>query len=402
MPASCEAQVALDGAHDVMRRRALPLEPESVGIADAPLRVLAQPLRARIASPRRDIAAMDGFALHDAALRAGRREFDVAGASYAGDPACGRLALGSAMRITTGAALPLEADRVVPFELVDEQGGTIHLREEITDARHVRVRATDFEAGEILLEPGALLDPPRLLVAAASDQPTMTVYRQPRISLIASGDELTPPGKTSGLAAGVPDSLSGPLILLAQQWGGVPIGRELLRDDIRAITEAARRATARSDVLLLVGGAASGGRDFARSALTPLGLDLLFAGVAIKPGKPVWYGRLGSTHVLGLPGNPVAAMLVARLFLAPLLCALGGRGFDTALEWRDAVLGGSLPPGGGRETFLFARRDGNRVVSIERQSASNQRSLAWAEQIIRRPAGAAALVPGTTVPVLDL
>jgi molybdopterin molybdotransferase len=402
MAAPCSAQMSLDEAHQLVRGRAQPLEVETVGMDHADERVLAQALHARLDSPRRDVAAMDGFALQDVAIREGRRVFDIVGATYAGDAAGEAIDRNTTYRVMTGANVPGAADRVIPFELVEERDGKIHLAEEISPSRHVRSRANDFRAGEILLEPGTLLDPPRMLVACASDQSTIPVYRRPRVSLIASGDELVTSGTATESPSKIPDSLTRPLLLFAGRWGAATDVSMLLGDDALAIGNAARAALAFSDILILVGGAASGARDLARPALASHGLELVFAGVAIKPGKPVWYGKLGSAHVLGLPGNPAAAMMVARLFLAPLICALGGRGFDAALNWRIAPLKRPLEANGPREMFLFARRDGEEVDIIDRQSASTQRSLAVADMIIRRPSGAAALERGVSVPVLDL
>lgn len=137
------------------------------------------------------------------------------------------------------------------------------------------------------------------------------------------------------------------------------------------------------DVLVLAGGAARGDRDFARVALTLLGLDMGFANVAMKPGKPVWYARIGERHVLGLPGNPTAAMTAARLFRAPLLRAAGGRDFDGALRWRDYQLVTDIDGPSPRERFLCARRVDLGIAAIERQSASDQARLAQADLLVR-------------------
>jgi len=398
---SCATGIALQEAHAILKARAEPLAGEMIPVRDAGFRILAEPVIARIDSPRGRVAAMDGFAVNDDAIQAGRRTFDVAGVSYAGQPAHGAIDPGSAVRIMTGALMPQAADRVIPFELTDERDGAMRIVGSVPDAVHVRAQGSDFSAGQLLLGAGLRLDPGRLVVAAGSDQPAVRVHRRPRLCVVTSGDELAPAGDAAFSDTRIPDSLTGPVMLLGQAWGAVPVGAVTVADDIAAIGKIAGPARLDSDVLVLAGGASQGDRDLARPALKALGLDLIFSGVAIRPGRPAWYGRLGATHVLGLPGNPSAAMIAARLFLAPLLCALEGRGFDAALEWRSLPLAAPVTDAGSLETLLCARRHGDCVRAITPQSASQQLPLAMTDMLIRRPAGAPALLAGTSVPVLE-
>jgi molybdopterin molybdotransferase len=229
----------------------------------------------------------------------------------------------------------------------------------------------------------------------------MHVYKRPRLRVITSGDELAPAGAAASTDRRIPDSLTLPLQLMAKQWGADTAGAALVSDDAEAIRTAVALACLDTDVLVIAGGASHGDRDLARPAVKMLGLELKFAGVAMKPGKPVWYGRLYGKHVLGLPGNPSAAMTVARLFLAPLLCALSGRGFDTALDWRELQLAAPVVVADAREMFLYARRTGNHADIIPRQTASAQLPLVSADMLVRRPAGGPALPADSLVPVLD-
>jgi molybdopterin molybdotransferase len=384
-----------------LRSQAEPLTSEEIPIRDAGFRVLAEAVRARVDSPREDVAAMDGFAVEDRAVQASRRDFRLVGASYPGDTAPHALAPETTVRIMTGAPMPRSKDRVIPFELTGERDGIIRIVGPVPTALHVRLKGSGFHAGQVLLDPGTLLDPPRLLVAAASDQPTIHVYKRPRLRIITSGDELARAGAVASTDRRIPDSLTLPLQLLAKQWGADPVGTVLVPDDVEAIRTAVALACLDTDVLVMAGGASHGDRDLARPALKMHGLELKFAGVAMKPGKPVWYGRLYGKHVLGLPGNPSAAMTVARLFLAPLLCALSGRGFDAALDWRELQLAAPAAAADAREMFLYARRSGNYVDIIPRQSASAQLPLASADMVVRRPAGGPALPANSLVPVLD-
>lgn len=397
----CVSGITLEEAHAILRNQAEPLAGETVAIRDAGFRVLAEPVIARIDSPRGRVAAMDGFAVSDDAVRAGRRVFEVAGVTYAGQPPHRSIGSEAAVRIMTGAFMPQAADRVIPFELTDERDGMMRVTGPMPEAAHVRARGSDFRAGQILLDAGSRLDPGKLLVAAGSDQPVVRVHRRPRLRVITSGDELVPAGEAAPDDTRIPDSLTGPVMLMGEAWGAVPAGGASVADDVEVIGEIARLARSDSDVLVLAGGASQGDRDLARPALEALGLDLIFSGVAIRPGRPAWYGRLGATHVLGLPGNPSAAMAVARLFLAPLLCALEGRGFDAALGWRKLPLAAPVPATGAMETLLYARRQDDCAEIIAPQSASAQRPIAAADMLVRRPADAPALLAGTPVPVLE-
>lgn len=395
----CAATLDFDAAQAILAAIATPLGAESVALAKAGRRVLAAPLHARVDVPARDLAAMDGFALRDADLAAGLRSFAVIGAAWPGTPWPGEVAGGQAVRIMTGAPMPSGADRVLMRECVTDRRDTIALEAPLPPKPHVRTRGSDTAAGAEVLPAGKLLDPRALVVAAAADADRVTVWRRPRVRVIATGDELVAPGAARE-SGGVPDSLSEAILLLARQWGAAPMGAEGVRDDAALLTAVAEAALESADVLVLCGGASRGDRDFAKAGLAPLGLQLAFADVAIKPGKPVWLGSVGKALVLGLPGNPTAAMTVARLFLAPLLTALGGRGVEPALRWQEASLIGEPPPTGDREAFLCAERVEGGVRVIARQAASDQCMLARADTLARfRPGERHA--PGTPVPVLS-
>jgi molybdopterin molybdotransferase len=396
---ACWAALDFDAAQAILAASAAPLGTERVRLGRAGRRVLAEPVLAAFDSPRGDAVAMDGVAVRERDLRDGQRRFRLVGAAYPGAPFGGEVAA-TAVRVTTGAALPQGADRVVPVELLTEQDGWVMLPPNLSDRRHVRPRASDFAAGTPVLAAGRMLDPRALVVAAAADAAQLTVWRRPRVHVIASGDELVAPGDAALSEGLVPDSLSEAIQLLVRQWGGQPGGTTRVRDDAAAITAAAEAALPECDVLVMAGGASRGERDLARSSLAPLGLATDFSGVAMKPGKPVWHGTVGTRHVLGLPGNPTAAMTVARLFLVPLLTALGGRGFGAGLDWQPAPLAASAEATGGRESFLCGARISNAVEILDRQSASAQAMLALADVLVRRPANSPALAQGAEVQTL--
>lgn len=395
----CGAALRFDAAQAILAAVARPLGTERVSLSRAGRRVLAEPVRAAMDIPARDLSAMDGFAVREADLAVGRRRFAVIGAAYPGVPFHGAIAPGEAVRIMTGALMPAGADRVLMRELVSAEASIATLDGAVPAKPHVRLRGSDTMAGAVVLPAGKLLDPRALVVAAAADAAELTVWRAPRVRVIATGDELVPAGEAQA-SDGIPDSLSEAVLLMARQWGARPLGAVQVRDDAALLAAAAEAALADADVLVLCGGASRGDRDFARSAILPLGLELLFADVAIKPGKPVWLGRIGTRLVLGLPGNPTAAMTVARLFLAPLLAGLGGRGVQAALRWESLPLTEDMEANGDREAFLCAERADAGVQVIAAQSASAQSMLARADMLVRRLPGDPALAVGSTVPFL--
>jgi molybdopterin molybdotransferase len=392
----CRATLGFDAAIAHMAAVATPLGQERVALADAAGRILARPVRAPLDSPRADLAAMDGYAVQGALAA----RLKVVGDSFPARPFRGAIGPSEAVRIFTGAPIPEGADRVVVQELAVRHGDDVAVP--AAEGRcHVRPRGSDFAAGQALLSSGRRLDARAMLVAAAADAATLTVWRQPRVFILATGDELSRPGLASGGMLSIPDSTSLAIASLATEWGATIASLTLVPDDRDMIEAQAQVAMAEADVLIVTGGASVGERDFSLGALGALGLDRVFAGVAIKPGKPVWYGRAGSTQVLGLPGNPTAALVTARLFLAPLLCLLSGRPTGAALDWRPAALGAPLGEAGNRESFLCGEWDGVAVRALDRQAASSQASLASANVLIRRGRDAPAEPAGAPAMILD-
>jgi molybdopterin molybdotransferase len=394
--APCRAALDFDTAITRMATVAAPLGQERVALADAAGRILAKPVLARLDSPRADLAAMDGYAVCGAQVA----RLKIVGDSFPARPFRGAIGPGEAVRIFTGAPMPDGADRVIVQELAVRHGDEVAIPA-AEGRRHVRPRGSDFAASQALLPVGRRLDARAMLVAAAADAATLTVWRQPRVFILATGDELSTPGLAGGGALSIPDSTSLAIAALAIEWGATISGMALVPDDIDTIEAQARTAMARADILVVTGGASVGDRDFSREALGALGLDRVFAGVAIKPGKPAWYGQAGGTQVLGLPGNPTAALVTARLFLAPLLCLLTGRPANAALGWRPAALGAPLGDTGNRESFLCGDWNGSAVRALDRQAASSQASLAISNVLIRRARDAAAEPTGASAMILD-
>jgi molybdopterin molybdotransferase len=393
--------ISFEEALDLICANAQPLGTETVAIDAAAGRVLAAPVIARIPSPRCDVSAMDGYALRDADLAALPARLLVIGDSFAGSGWSGAISDGECIRIFTGAPVPEGADRVVMQEDVRREGDAAIFEQCPGTARHIRSRAGDFDAGDELLGTGRMLDKRAIVAAAAADLASVDVFKQARVSILSTGDELAEPGTAVDRPDAVPDSVSLGIAAMAREWGAKVIDRRRLRDDLPSMESAAAAALAASDLIVVTGGASVGEKDFAKRMFEPAGLELTFSKVSIKPGKPVWLGRCGGTWVLGLPGNPTSALVTARLFLTPLLAGVAGASARNALRWRVVRLKSSLRPCGARETFHRARWAGDQVEIIAFQDSSAQKALADADLLVRQRADAPAVNTGELVDILD-
>lgn len=395
--------ITFDEASRRLAELARPLDAEAVALELAWNRVIARPVAASRTAPLQAAAAMDGYAVREADLcGGGPTRLRVVGERFAGGimdetplPSQG------CVRIFTGAPMPLGADRVVIQEDVVREDDEVRFLAPLSvSPRHVRAPGSDHHAGDVLLERGAVLTPQALVTAAAADCALVEVYRRPRVVILCTGDELVSPGRAANAPGQIPESVSFGVSALARAWGGDVVSCRRLSDDLGVLQKAGSLALDDANVIVTTGGASVGERDLAKAMFAPFGLKLAFEKVAIKPGKPVWLGQVGDRIVLGLPGNPSAAMIAARLFLAPLLSGLVGRGAGAALRWRFETVSEALPCAGNRETFLRASRSAEGVRPLGSQDSSVQRELAATEALIRRPAGAAALATGMPAQVL--
>jgi molybdopterin molybdotransferase len=394
--------ISFDEAVELIRSIATPLGTETVPIAEAAGRVLARPVTAGMDSPRSDVSAMDGYAVREDDLDHFPALFELVGGSYAGSRWDGSVTPGTCVRIFTGAPVPEGADRVVIQEKMRSTGSAATIDEHPGDARHIRKRGSDFVQGEELLLAGRSLDPRALVAAAGADVAELEVYRMPRLHILSTGDELADPGSARERADAIPESVSFGVAALAAQWGAECLGRTRVGDDLPRMQDLALAAIDDADLVVVTGGASVGERDFARATFEPLGLELVFSKVSIKPGKPVWLGRVGEKLVLGLPGNPTSALVTARLLLAPLLAGMAGRQADVALSWRNIPLRSHpLGPCGARETFHRARSVNGASEILSFQDSSAQKALAQADLLVRQRANSPALEAGAEVEVLD-
>ena len=393
--------ISFDEAVELIRSAAKPLGMERVGLAEAAGRVLAAQVIAQIDSPRVDVSAMDGYAVRDDDLATFPAAFSLAGDSFAGSGWNGTVMADSCARIFTGAPVPAGADRVIMQENVRREGDVAVIDAPPGSARHIRMRGSDFHKGDELLQAGRLVDARAIVAAAGADVLDVEVFRQPSVHILSTGDELAEPGTARDRVEAIPESVSFGVAALAGQWGATFAGRTRLRDDLASMQSAAASTLETADVIVVTGGASVGERDFAKAMFEPLGLELLFSKISIKPGKPVWVGRVADRVVVGLPGNPTSAMVTARLVLAPLLAGLAGRSAEEALSWRSVPLRSPLPQCGLWETFHRARLTGGGAELLSCQDSSAQKALADADLLVRQRANAPAMSAGEMVEVLD-
>ena len=365
---------------------AKPLEAEEVALTHAFGRTLAAPLVAGRTQPPFANSAMDGYALR--AADAGAR-LRVVGESAAGRALAGAIGQGEAARIFTGAPLPEGADSVALQEDAQRDGEFVALNAPVGLGDNIRGVGLDFRAGETLLAAGRRLSPRDVALIAAANQPTARVARQPRVAILATGDELRAPGEALGPAQ-IVASNNLFVVGLARAQGAEAIDLGIAPDRPEALAEriAAARA-ARADVLVTLGGASVGDYDLVQQALTDAGMELGFWRIAMRPGKPLMFGRIGAMLALGLPGNPTSSAVCGLLFLAPLLRALAGDPQAGADHSEAATLAVDLPANGIREDYMRANltRDagGWSATPARNQDSSLVRTLADAQGLIVRP-----------------
>ncbi|HEY4251628.1 MAG TPA: gephyrin-like molybdotransferase Glp [Roseomonas sp.] len=380
-----------------------PTPAETVALPDGWGRVTARPVVARLTQPPADVSAMDGYAVRatDAVAGAVLRR---TGQAPAGHPYAGSVGPGEAVRIFTGGFIPPGADAILLQEDARAEGDQVAVTETVLPGRWVRPRGLDFAEGETLITEGRRLTARDIGLAAAANHPWLTVRRRPRIGILATGDEITLPGEPIP-AGGIVSSNAHALAALVRAGGGEPLVLPIAPDDTHAIAEAARAARA-CDMLVTTGGASVGDHDLVQQALGPAGFALDFWQIAMRPGKPLIWGRLGATPVLGLPGNPVSALVCAVQFLLPALAVLSGLPASAPPTAR-VVAGATLAENDKRFDHLRATlstdAEGRLVATPFRQQDSSMlATLARAEALILRAPFAPPLPAGSIVDAILL
>lgn len=368
------------------------LAAETLPLAMAIGRVLAGDVAALLTQPPFAASAMDGYAIRWAD-RAG--PWRVIGEAAAGRSFAGVVGAGEAVRIFTGAPLPAGTDTVVVQEDIAHEGDTARLTGDgpPSESAHIRPAGLDFAAGTVVGQAGARVTPARAGLLAAAGHGAVAAHRRPRIVLLATGDELVPPGT-------VPQAdqiVSANGVMLAGLLGPFAdvIDGGIVPDTRDALAAAVRGADA--DVLVTIGGASVGDHDLVVPVLRELGAEIGFWKVALRPGKPMLSGRLGAMRIVGLPGNPVSAYVCAYLFVVPLLRALAGTR-DVLPPLFAATLGAPLPANGPRQDYLRATAAAGPVVTAAaRQDSAMLGILADSNALIVRAPHAPAADTGATV-----
>ena len=321
----------------------------------------------------------------------------VIGEAAAGRPFGGRVEPGTAVRIFTGAPLPGGADRVVIQEDVDRAGDRATLRAPLDPGPHVRPRGRDFAAGA-RIEAGVRLTPERIALAAAMGCAEPRATRRPVVALMATGDELVTPGAALGPGRVVASNAYG-LAAMVEAEGAEARLLPIARDDPASLEMGFRLAEG-ADVLVTIGGASVGDHDLVAPVARGLGMELGFHRVAMRPGKPLMAGRLGAMAVLGLPGNPVSALVCARVLLVPMIRRM--LGLDPAPATVMLPLAEPLGANGPRRHYMRARRSPGGVAALERQDSSLLSVLAAADLLLIRPPHDGPRGAGETVECLPL
>jgi molybdopterin molybdotransferase len=330
-----------------------------VGIERIPLaacagRTLAEDVSALRDQPPFPASAMDGYAVRSADCSVTPTVLRVIGESAAGNRFTGTVGAMEAVRIFTGAPVPEGADAVVLQEDTERSGDRVTVKEATRSNRHIRAAGLDFRSGDVLLQAGLRLDSRHIALAAAMGHGVLSVHRKPRVAILATGDELVRAGEPVGPDQITASSLPA-TILMVEKAGAEAIDLGIARDTLESLDERIRVAKdAQADILVTLGGASVGEHDLVQKALSRHGMDLGFWRVALRPGKPLMHGRLGSTLLLGLPGNPVSSLVCAVLFLIPAIRALLGdqKAADDPTE--DAILGADLPANRERQDYMRA------------------------------------------------
>lgn len=379
---------------------------ETVWLDQAAGRTLAADLAARRDQPPVAVSAMDGYALRAADVAAAPASLKVVGLSAAGRGFEGVVGPGEAARIFTGAPLPRGADAVQMQEKTSREGEAVSILETVAPGRHVRAAGLDFSAGVVGLREGKRLSAAAVAFAAAMNHAEVSVARAPRVAILATGDELVEPGAEPGPDQIVASNHLG-VAALAREAGARADLLPIAPDDPVRLAQALRNALAlEPDVLVTIGGASVGEFDLVREALGGVGMELDFWRIAMRPGKPLTFGRLGAASILGLPGNPVSALVTARLFLTPLLRAMQGDPAAGADPTRPARLGVDIDANDERQDYVRARaewrEDGWVATPLPSQDSSVLRALAGADALIVRPPHAPAQKAGARCRAIPL
>ena len=389
--------ISVDEALDHLLALAQPLTIESVPLIHAAGRILAQPVSARRDQPPFDASSMDGYAINaaEAELHA---QFKVIGESAAGHRFEGRVGPGQAVRIFTGAPLPECTDFVVIQEDVERAGALITITDGPGAKANLRRAGADFAQGTTIEAPRRL-SAQDIALLASMNIPEVTVTRKPQVALISTGDELVLPGEDPGPDQIIASNTFGQHAML-QAMGAHPRILPIARDTKVSLKTAFDLAQG-ADLVITIGGASVGDHDMVGDVARELGMEQSFYKVAMRPGKPLMAGRLGQAAMIGLPGNPVSAMVCGHVFVAPVIARMLGLG-DQRAQPQSATLADPIGPNGPRTHYMRAVVKDGRVTAFDRQDSSLLSVLAQANALLIRPAHDSAKQAGAEVSFIPI
>jgi molybdopterin molybdotransferase len=391
--------ISVDEARALILAAINPCPAKQVSYEDALGLTLATDVLAERTQPPFPASAMDGYAVLSEDLGDEPARLVLAGESAAGHAHDGPMTAGTAMRISTGAPIPAGATQVVIQENTERDGDHLILRDTPRPGSNIRVAGTDFSTGDTLLPAGLRISGEAIGLAISGGLTEFSV-RRPRIGIISTGDELVEPGETTGPSQ-IINSVSRGIAGLVRDAGCEPVYLGIARDDRQSVRDKLASG-AGLDLVVTIGGASVGDHDHLRSVFHAEGGGLVFEKIAVKPGKPTWFGKLHGTHFLGLPGNPVSALVIARLFLNPALAQLAGR--SEIPDFLTASTSVDIPANGRRETYIRAMLDSalGSAAPLDNQDSSALSALVRANALIRRLADAPAVQAGAEIEVLPL
>jgi molybdopterin molybdotransferase len=392
--------LSMDEALDRILERIRPLPPEAVALDEAAQRVLAEPGVASVDLPPFPSSAMDGFAVHAGDTPG---TLPVAFRVAAGSPSVDALPAGVAAGIATGGVVPEGADAVVPVELVAERNGDVEIPDAALPGAHIRPRGGDVRQGEVVVAAGTRLGAAQLGALAAAGVATVACHARPRVAVLATGSELRAPGEALGPGE-IYESNRAAVATVLSGAGALVERLPVIVDEEDAHRAALTRAL-EADVLVTTGGVSVGPHDLVRRIASGLGVEEVFWGVAVKPGKPLSFGVRGDTLVFGLPGNPVSSLVGALLFVRPAVLALQGLA-DPRPQLDTGRLAAPLRRNERRDELVRARRrPGDEAAILEPLVGQDSHMIARAaaaDALVHVPRGVGEIQAGGTVRYLAL
>ena len=379
-----------------------PTGTEQTGLLQLNRRVLAEDVAALLTQPPFDCSAMDGYAVAGGVRQDSRLE--LIGEAAAGHAFAGTVGPGQCVRISTGAPVPDGADAILIQENATRDGGVITVGEAVPAGQHVRKRGFDFAQGNPILKAGRVLDDRAIALAAASGHATLPVCKKPTVAILATGDELVEPGNALGAGQIISSNTYG-LAAMCETAGADARILGIAKDTEQDLGDKISQSDG-ADILVTIGGASVGDHDLVGPVLKTKGGQLDFWKIAMRPGKPMMFGRRGSQRVLGLPGNPVSCLVTARIFLVPLICRLAGAA-EANNGPMQAVAATELASNGPRQHYMRARLQKRGaelplVTPLASQDSAALSLLSQAGCLIIRPPSDGPVAAGQTVPILLL